>query len=125
MFIVAAFLLRQDEREVSPATTACHLCSILYVLKFIHKKAAPKYDVPIINQLRGVATSLQRQGNNYINGMCINFAAFTLDKLLTRCSHSTRPRAYSKCPPCRQINLNIIYIRCFQATSNGPRQGEN
>ena len=106
---------------MSPATIACHICSILYVLKYLHKEAAPKYDVAIINQLRGVATSLQRQGNNYMGcamlsnnrtsiPVCINYAASTLHKL--HCVSLVILLCLMSALMDRSI-LNIIYIRHF------------
>lgn len=53
----------QDEKGLNPGTISNHISAILYVLKFLNKESAPKYDgVALITQLRSVATELQKEG---------------------------------------------------------------
>ena len=55
--------LSQEERELCPATISNHASSLLYPLKYLHRKDSPHYNsVPLIGQLRRTATILQRQG---------------------------------------------------------------
>lgn len=62
-FKVKTFLCYQEERQLNPGTMSNHVTSILYAVKYIHRDHAPKYTVPIIQQLRSVATQLQKEGD--------------------------------------------------------------
>ncbi|CAH3168253.1 unnamed protein product, partial [Porites evermanni] len=54
----------QDNRGLSSATIANHASSLVYPLKYIYRGEAPNFaNVPIIAQLRRMATLLQRQGD--------------------------------------------------------------
>lgn len=53
----------QDKKDLNPGTISNHIGGILYVLKFLNKESAPKYQgVALISQLRSLATELQKQG---------------------------------------------------------------
>lgn len=54
----------KDHRGLSSATIANHASSLVYPLKYIYRGEAPNFaNVPIIAQLRRMATLLQRQGD--------------------------------------------------------------
>ena len=56
--------LFQEDRRLSSATISNHASSLLYPLKYYHRANAPRFtEVPIILQLRKMATVLQKQGD--------------------------------------------------------------
>ena len=61
-------LNQQEERNLKDATMANHVSSILYVIKFQNQASAPQYkDVPLLSQLRSIATQLQVRGESQRN----------------------------------------------------------
>jgi len=56
--------LFQEDRQLSAATISNHASILLYALKYYHRDNAPRFaEVPIISQLRKMATVLQKQGD--------------------------------------------------------------
>lgn len=63
---MTTFFLRfhlQDERGLKDGSLSNHVSAIIYAVKFLHSDAAPRYvGVPVLAQMRSMATQLQKSG---------------------------------------------------------------
>ena len=58
------FAFLQQERGLSPSTISNHASSLIYPLKYLYRNLAPNFAaVPLIAQLRRMATILQKKGD--------------------------------------------------------------
>ena len=62
--VLFVYLSPRKNTIYRPVPIGNHVCSILYTMKYLHRKVAPTYiNIPALAQHRALATQLQKQGD--------------------------------------------------------------